>query len=482
MSSPLVNLKHCPLYIELSDEPHPFYTCGDLVRGVVRVDPSLRPQSINITFKGNFVMFDQSRNGVEPTFFQYSQELFAAARAHAFDILRQGTARDGKVELPFKFRFPHTVSSAPPAEGTWLYPNDSHDHPRFQHSPGFLLPPSCPTSPSGNAALSPRITYILEACMDTATQYTSRLQVYQELKFIPPAPEYDLTLLQPNPSLGTELPKHLCRYKFIKTRKLFPNYEKSNKLGKIRDKLVEHELFFGLNSYTEVPFVKFNLLATPARILVIGSQVPIIVSVQHLERSKSLPNPPDVFMRRVRVQLLPTFVFFFPSSTQGKDLEKDIVEVPRDVITLLDKKFEDGNGEPLLDSLNLADIGDITPSLDKVLPSFTSYGVCLEYKLQVDIWGECASREFAGMNCREQVTVVSRWNANSAADGSALPLEADSRPVYQELDPMAALHELDSWERFEMDDGVPAYDSAPLPGVPTAASTASRPMPPPYLG
>ena len=161
--------------------------------------------------------------------------------------------------------------------------------------------------------------------MDTASQYIPRLQVYQDLKFIPPAPEYDLTLLQPNPRLGTELPKSLCRYKFIKTRKLFPNYDTSSKLGKIRDKLVDKELFFGLNSYAEVPFAKFNLIATPARILVIGSQVPIIISVQHLERSKSLYNPPSVFMRRVRVQLLPKFVFFFPRPMQGGDTKKEIV-------------------------------------------------------------------------------------------------------------------------------------------------------------
>jgi hypothetical protein len=329
--------------------------------------------------------------------------------------------------------------------------------------------------------MAPRITYILEACMNTASQYATRLQIYQDLKFIPPAPEYDLTLLRPSPRLGTELPKSLCRYKFIKTRKLFPNYETSSKLGKIRDKLVDHELFFGLNSYAEVPFARFNLFATPPRILVIGSQVPIVMSVQHLERSKSLYNPPNVFMRRVRVQLLPIFAFFFPRATHGSDTEKEIVEVPRDVITLLDKKFDNGNGEPLLDGLNLADIGDVIPSHDQVLPSFTSYGVCLEYKLQVDIWGECASREFAGINCREQVIVVSGWNAASAVEGSALPLEEDSRPVYQEVDPMATLHELDSRERLELEGGVPAYDFGPPHGS-TAPSTGPRPKPPPYLG
>jgi hypothetical protein len=472
------------LYIELTEKTHPFYTCGDLVWGVVRAAPSARPQRISITFKGLSVIHEQSRNDVAIPFFQYSKELFASAGAHDFDILRKGTAQDGKVELPFKFTFPHTVSLAPPPQDrTWVYSNDSYEHPRFQHSPGFPLPPSCISPLHANGALAPKtkITYVLEACMDAATPNRPRLEVIEELKFIPPAPEYDLMFLRPNPGLGTELPKHICPYKFIKTRKLFPDYEKGSKLGRIRDKLVENELFFGLNSYAEVPFARFSLLATPARVLVIGSQVPVVVSVQHLQRSKSLPGPPDLFMRRVRVQLLPTFSFFRSRSTMhGRHAGKEIVEVPRDIITLLDKKFENGNGEPLRDGLNLADVGNVILAHDTLLPSFMSYGVCLEYKLQVDIWGECASRDFASINRRDQVTVVSGWNAASAGEGNnALVLELDSRPVYEEHDPMAAPPGIDSQERFEMDGGVPAYDFAPPP---TASSRGPRPMPPPYLG
>jgi hypothetical protein len=166
----LVNQKQRPLYIKLNEGNLPFYTSGDFVRGVVRVDPSVRPQNINITFKGQCVLFDESRNGLTPTFFEYSQKLFVAAGAQDFDILRQGTSEDGKVELPFQFTFPLTVSSAPPADGTWLYANDSPDHPRFQHSPGFPLPPV-------------RNVYVRTAC-ETNTDF---VRIFRAAQLLPPA-------------------------------------------------------------------------------------------------------------------------------------------------------------------------------------------------------------------------------------------------------------------------------------------------------
>jgi len=471
----LANQKERSLYIAVCEEQHPYYTCGDKVRGVLRVEPTLRPQRISLTFKGYSVIYDQSNKGARPNFFSQKQDLFESAGAHEnFDILKRGTAADGKVELPFEFTFPHTVESGPPPDRNWRFAEDSYDHPRFQHSAGFPLPPSCSSQVSSNKGLAPRIIYALEACLDSVVPDNPRVQVHQELNFVPPAPEFDSALLQPMVELGTKLPKHCCRYKLIRTRKLLPGYGSSSKLGKVKDMLVEKELFFGLNSYSEVPFARFNILATPARVQVIGSCVPIVITVQHLDRSASLPTPPALFMRRIRVQLLSAFHIFVPGSLQSKQNAKDGPDIVRDNLVLVDKKFEDGHGGTLQDGLNLADMEDLRLVHQKLLPSFTSYGLALEYELQVDIWGECASHEFMGIACRENVQVVSGWSS-TALQGEASTQE----PVYHELDPDAARYEMGTeGSRPQLNERAPSYGYyAPSP----AERTAPRPMPPPYM-
>ncbi|KAF2819366.1 hypothetical protein CC86DRAFT_472172 [Ophiobolus disseminans] len=440
------NEKQKPLHIKLFEETHPFYTSGDTVRGVLRVEPTLRPQRITLTFRGYSVIYDQASNGATPNLFTQKQDIFESSGAHEnFDILKKGTAADGRVELPFEFQFPHAAELAPPSDRIWRYAQDSYDHPRFQHSPGFPLPPSCSAQVSANKGLVPRIVYALQADLESVVPDTPRVKVLQVLQFIPPAPEFDSALLQPMIELGTKLPKHCCRYKLIRSRKLLPGYGSTSKLGKVKDKLVEKELFFGLESFSEIPFARFNVLATPARVQVIGSQIPIVINVQHLDRSASLPGPPDLFMRRIRVQLLSSFHIFVPSLRHNKK-EKEIAETVCDTLVLVDRKFEEGNGHALTDGLNLADMVGFRLAHVKLLPSFTSYGLALEYELQVEIWGECATREFLGIACRETVQVVSGWNATSQ---NAAVAEADPEPVYHELDPDAAL---DLW-RNAPDEG-----------------------------
>lgn len=470
------NERHRVLYIDLIEETHPFYTCGDKVRGVLRVDPTVRPQSISLTFRGFSIIYDQANKGATPNLIYESKDLFKSSGAHEnFDILKFGTAADGKVELPFEFTFPHTVDMAPPPDRSWRYSQDSYDHPRFQHSPGFPLPPSCSAEMSTNKRIAPEIIYALDAELDSMAPDSPHLKLRQKLKFISPAPEFDLALRQPLIELGTKLPKHCCRYKLIRTRKLLPGYASSSKLGKIRDVLVEKELFFGIESFSEVPFVRFNILSTPARVQVIGSLIPIILTVQHLDRSKSLPGPPDLYMRRIRVQLLSALHVFVPPQQNRRD--KEVPEIVRDTLVLVDRKFDEGDGQPLVDGLNLADLEGIQLAHPKLLPSFTSYGLALEYELQVDIWGECAKHEFNGIACRETVQVVSGWNAGPQ---STTPFaEADSRPVYQELDPDAALHEIDSEAPIPgLDDRVPSYDYYAPPTQPATP----RLKPPPYMG
>jgi hypothetical protein len=486
-SQPTAKYNPRPFYFDKFEETHPFYTCGDTVRGALRVDPTLRPRNVSVSFRGIAYLDDTSAQEAAPVFFHYKKDLFQSSGAHEnFDILQRGTASDGKVVLPFEFTFPHTCQLPPPGNRNWRHSKDSFDHPRFQHSPGFILPPSCTGLVPNKAPSAPKITYGLEAYLDSVNNDNPRIVVRHELKFLPPAPEYDLSLLQPDLYLGTSLPKHLCRYKFIRTRKLLPGYAESSKLGKVKDMLVEKELFFGLNSYGEVPFARFNIFTTAARILVVGSAVPITTTVQHLDRSPSLPNPPDLFMRRIRVQLLPTYSIYVPRPGQSANARKEIVDVARDAWTLFDKKFDEGNGQPLRDGLKLSDLGDVRLAHDKLLPSFTSYGLTLEYELQVNIWGECAKHEFSGLASRTQVQVVSSWNMAHPENDTDLNVgsisELDSRPAYHEVDPMSVPHELDgaALHELETDTGPRSFNMAAL--SPPLMEAAPRPLPPPYMG
>jgi hypothetical protein len=476
-----------PFYFEIFEETHPFYTCGDTVRGVLRVDPTLRPQTVSVSFRGLSTLYDTNAQAAAPVFFHYKKDLFQSSGAHGnFDILQRGTASDGKVVLPFEFTFPHICQLPPPGDRNWRYSKDSFDHPRFQHSAGFMLPPTCTGLTPIKGPLAPKVTYTLEACLDSVNNNNPRIVVRHELKFLPPAPEHDLSLLQPDLHLGTSLPKHLCRYKFIRTRKLLPGYGESSKLGKVKDMLVEKELFFGLQSYGEVPFARFNLFTTAARILVIGAPVQITTTVQHLDRSSSLPDPPDLFMRRIRVQLLPAYSIFVPRPGNSGNAWKETVDVARDTWTLFDKKYDEGDGKPLYDGLKLSDLADVRLAHDKLLPSFTSYGLTLEYELQVEIWGECAKHEFSGLASRTQVQVVSGWNVGHPPNDSDLNIESiselDGRPAYHELDPMTTRYELDSQALHELESvtGPRAFNMAAL--SPPLMEAAPRPLPPPYMG
>jgi hypothetical protein len=190
-------------------------------------------------------------------------------------------------------------------------------------------------------------------------------------------------------------------------------------------------------------------------------------------------------MRRIRVQLLPTFSVFTSRPANNLYPAKENIEIARDTWTLFDKKFDEGNGEPLYDGLKLTDLGDATLAHEKLLPSFTSYGLTLEYEIQVEIWGECAKHEFSGLACRTDVQIVTGWNAApppvDAHGSNASLLGLDSRPAYQEVDPMADLHRSRSHGfGHDMDAAAPTYDFQNLP--PTPLESTPRPMPPPYMG
>lgn len=311
--------------------------------------------------------------------------------------------------------------------------------------------------------------------MESNTPGGQRLKIRQEFKFMPPAPQYHPALLQPDLNFGTKLPKHCSREKFIRTRKLFPGYDENNgKLGKIKDKLVEKELLFGLRSFAEVPYVKFNIFATPASVLIIGERVPVVISVQHLKRSDSLANPPQLFLRRVKVQLNSSYNTFVPSETAARRNSQEYLHTERETIMLCDKKYEKGSGEPLFDELNLLEVADIKLINDKIIPSFTCYGLNLEHELQIEVYGKCADREFQGIACTQPVQVVTDWQAQSTTE------DVGPWPVYQELEHTTHAREMDNDQDLqELDDMAPPYQ---LDSRHMAPPIANSVPPPEYDG
>jgi hypothetical protein len=433
------NRRHKPIYIDVLS-PQAYYTSGDRVKANIRVGPASRPTRINVSLRTLTIIHHTDAKPVLIDLLRESQDLFVSFDSgEAFDRLRTGATSEGYVELPFSFTFPQSVMIPPPGDRHWFYSKDSYNHPRFQHHPGFPLPPSC----VGNTSLSPSIIHQLEACIESPDK--KPLRVCQELKYLPPAPDFHLALLQPDLNFGSKLPKHCSRQKFIRTRKLLPQYDQNGKLGRFKDKLRDKELLLGFQSFTEIPYAKFNLFATPASVLVIGSLVPAIITLQHLQRSESVVLPPDIFLHRIKVQLSWAINTFVPSLAKYQGV-KEVMYTEKDQIILYDGKFEKDDQVALYNGLNVLDLANIWLVNEKIVPSFTSYGLNREYELHIEIWGGCVDREFQGIACTQPVQVVTELHAPislRSADGSDM-LEADPRPEYQELDPMAQTYDVDS--------------------------------------
>ncbi|EMD85726.1 hypothetical protein COCHEDRAFT_1187539 [Bipolaris maydis C5] len=343
------NRRDNPVYIHLFNSP-PAYTAGDHVRGLLLISQSRSPR-INIVLRGFSVTPHSSG---KPTYIELcreSQDLFVSAgNSSNLDLLPTSSSNPGKAELPFSFTF-------------------------AQH-----------------------IVYQLEVTMESSDPDGLPVRVRQELKYTPLPPDLHPTLLQPDTNFGTTLPKHCSHQKFIRTRKLFQDYEeRAGKLMKIKDKLADKELLFGFQSLAEIPYVKFTISATPARVLVVGSQVPVVISVQHLQRSESLASPPDLFIRRLKVQLNFVFNIFTPGDPSARPPKKQHMHSERGHIMICDKKYEKGSGKLLYNGLSLLDIADVKLTGHDFTPSFTTYGLNLEYELQIEITGKCADREWSSI-------------------------------------------------------------------------------------
>ncbi|KAL1796407.1 hypothetical protein ACET3X_004947 [Alternaria dauci] len=462
------NRRDNTVYIDVLNPPV-FYTSGDCIQGRLLVESMSRPNRITISLKGFSVLLDDMARSIRVDFYGTSQDLYTST-GDDFQRLPRNKKDPTKVELPFSFDVPQHANLPPPAERLWVHPTDSYNHPRFQHSPGFPLPPSL----SGPTPTSPQVLYHLEAYMESDVPRREPLKIRQEIKYMPLAPDFHPALLQPDLNFGNKLPKHYSRQKLIRSRKLFPDHnEKHSKLGRFKDKLVDHEMLFGLQSFAEIPYVQFNLFATPASVLIPGSMVPAIVTVQHLKRSESLPYPPDLFLKRLKVQLNAMTNIFVPGEQFGRHPTRAVNTTDKKNIVLCDEKFEKEHELALHDGLNLLDVANIEVPKD-ITPSFTSYGINLEYELQIEITGRCADREWTGIACTQPVQLVTNWK--KTPNEAINPFQAGPEPEYQEVDPMAQGYNVESSRQpIELGVDAPAYELSSRHMAPHIADTVPPP-------
>lgn len=363
-----------PAYIQLAHHPYSHYTSGDVIRGTLRVHPTVRPSAVKISFKARckVKIIVQHGNNNRSTYkgktelFSYGLKLFESSHiSGSFDIVNKGIAEDGKVELPFEFAFPNSVELKPGAH--------YKESKGFEHKPGHPLPPSLCMEFSKTGCM---VNYWLEAQVFGE----SGQMINHVLPFRPSAPPIDHTVLIPTPNYG--------RQAYFSSRKLHPDYDPNEKFFR----RIKNSLTAGPN---ETSWAKWNLVALVPSTLLIGAQVPVEISFQHLERSKELLDVPPVFIRRAQVKLLPRLTTRVPY--QGFTHDRDIGEFREEKRVLIDKEFPE-NSTLLYDGLQFSGLGSVRIPKSQC-PSFRTYGARLEYIIQVRIKAECATESVDVLAC-----------------------------------------------------------------------------------
>ncbi|PSN74088.1 hypothetical protein BS50DRAFT_7539 [Corynespora cassiicola Philippines] len=367
------------------------YTSGDVVRGAVRIQPTSRPQRISISFRGRTDMtmeiirmpgsrLDNFSGSYQETveLFKYDLDLFTSAGESGYDIVNMGIAADGRVELPFAFKFPHAVEIVPPKE---YLPN-----PGFEHQVGHRLPPSYHFS--GPHGYRVETEYWLEAFVYGFSKADPEQKVKHGVWYQPPT-------LSPQP-LG-ELVRLPSKRVAVRTPRLDPDR------GKEEGLLAKWQIHRKKGQST-TPFAAFDLSVNIAPVFIAGALLPIKMSLEHLERSPELIDPPTLYLRRMKISLVSKAGFRLRSHAIGN--RGDYEESREDLITIIDKRFLKGPGELIYDGQNLNELATVRTS-EVTAPSFKSFSTSVQYFLEVKFWIECGKEERIITPDRHAIHIVS---------------------------------------------------------------------------
>jgi hypothetical protein len=294
-----------PLYIDLDIPVHTrkHYAPGDVVTGRVRVESKSKPLHIKINFVGRCkVCITQGSSDMETifpiktVFFSRTIDLFSDQDSSYKEMIWTNT--DRYVYFPFGLCFPREVErEAPMSEGQPFKPDA-----QFERLPGHQLPPSF--SGVHSREREQKIEYMVEAIMN---MQKSTLFIRKEEKV------RQRLLFRPIGASPPESPPQLCRPIVLRrqTRLLDPS-------APIIKGLMHRMKYRVSHDKAEEPSVTFSLAASIPLVVRAGQPVPILLFLQHLDRSDSIPAPPLPSEVYVSACLLATISVSPSNSTQRK--------------------------------------------------------------------------------------------------------------------------------------------------------------------
>lgn len=165
--------------------------------------------------------------------------------------------------------------------------------------------------------------------------------------------------------------------------------------------------------------MKKNDASTPYAYITIKANIPrtvgidtmfrdMTISFVHKERSVVVLQPPDVFIRQVRVQLNSTIHTRLPY--EGSDGDRDMSSSGHREANILDRRFDLGQGHLLYDGMRFEELNQNRPRAmyqTPDAPDFKSYGLNLMHTIAVWLWLECAGERREVMLCRGPIKIVS---------------------------------------------------------------------------
>ncbi|CAI6280686.1 unnamed protein product [Periconia digitata] len=447
------NFRSRPVYIDLDGNPSYHYTCGDVIRGIVRVHPTVRPSSVKLFLKGRCKMKIVVQKGQNSTTYKEKVELFShglklfgsSQPGASYEIVNKGIAEDGNVELPFQFIFPSSVESNP----TTRFP----ERRGFEHQPGHPLPPSL--------SASIRESSLSFSSNDQAVEYWIEAQVFgkaahsvvQPLPFLPPVPFIDPTrFINTTPDRRYEL--------FVTSRKLHPDYNPDEKIfRRFKNALTSNS--------EKAPWAKWRIKAYVPTTLLAGAQIPIKISFQHLKSSEELLDVPPLYIRRVQVKLICTSSARIPYS--GFTGERDIDTSEIDEHLILHRSFPEQK-MLLYDDLPFSDLGP-TKLPESIIPNFQTFGLQWEYSIHVKLELECAKVSSKVVACHGPCRVV----RGTIRPPPGEPPAQEVPPPFSEVS--SSTEKVLSKEPSAVDTAIDAPESSTA-----GAENASKEPPPPYQG
>ncbi|PSN60245.1 hypothetical protein BS50DRAFT_212645 [Corynespora cassiicola Philippines] len=386
------NNPYDPIFIDVPCQPSPYYTSGDIIKGKVCIDPTKRPNTVSITFKGrckvSIRVWDGTTTGKvhkeRVELFKKTLQLFTRSQTKSgYGIVEGGVGSDNKVRLPFQFTFPTVVENQP----KWQFsPRED-----FEHKSGHVLPPSFRYN--ANTSIwdleEQLVEYSLEAELyasdESVPDNTSRLC----LQFRPQALETDADRL-------LKTPKMFKGQAYVRTGDLIPGYDES-----LKDKVLQ---VFSEKRNTK-PWIRWRVDARVPHTLVSGTAINGTLSFNLAEHSESLVEIPPVFLRRIRITLTAKYLVRISCVPSMNGSPNELAERYSPERCLLDESFPE-KSSLLYDGLSLSDIGSVQVP-DDAVPDFKSFGFRVEHELEILLWAKCVGKEFKVTACRGDVQVVS---------------------------------------------------------------------------